>query len=75
MQQGEGLENCHQPDIVMKVPVKRIQEPVGPFKNGKIWMLGDLDTAPSSATDLLQVHGQVTLLATSPSLPVVGLSY
>lgn len=42
LQQGEGLENCHQPDIVMKVPVKGIQEPDGPFKNG-----ADLDARRS----------------------------
>lgn len=31
---GEDLDRCHQPDIVMKVPVKGVQEPVGLLKNG-----------------------------------------
>lgn len=56
LQQGKGLENCHQPDKAIEVLVKGIQESVAPFKSS-----ADLDAAPSSATDLLQVHGHIAL--------------
>lgn len=60
LQQGKGLENCRQPDTAIEVPVKGIQESVAPLKSS-----ADLDAAPSSATDLLQVHGHVTLLGST----------
>lgn len=33
LQQGRDLENCHQPNTVMEVPAKVIQEPAGLLKN------------------------------------------
>lgn len=33
LQQGRDLENCHQPNRVMEVPAKVIQEPAGLLKN------------------------------------------
>lgn len=56
----------------MKVPVKRTQESVGSCKNRRIWMPGHLETAPSSAADLLQAPRRVACLGFASLSPSCG---